>query len=91
MKKIQFFIALYAAKASQLMLKMLGRNATYLPGKIAEKLCRHFLQYLEPPKTVIAVTGTNGKTTVSNLLASVLTENGYSITNNRNSFNFFFF
>lgn len=82
MKKIQFYIALYAAKASQLALKILGRNATYLPGKIAERLCKHFLQYIQPPKTVIAVTGTNGKTTVSNLLASILTENGYSITNN---------
>ena len=82
MKKIQFYIALYVAKASQFMLKILGRNATYLPGKIAERLCKHFLKYVEPPKTVIAVTGTNGKTTVSNLLASILTENGYRVTNN---------
>lgn len=82
MGKLKFYIALYVAKASQLMLKILGRNATYLPGKIAERICKHFLQYVTPPKTVIAVTGTNGKTTVSNLLASILTENGYSITNN---------
>ena len=82
MKKFRFYLALYAAKASQLMLKILGRNATYLPGKIAERFCKHFLQYIQPPKTVIAVTGTNGKTTVSNLLASILTENGYSVTNN---------
>lgn len=82
MNKLKFYIALYVAKGSQLALKILGRNATYLPGKIAERLCKHFLQYITPPKTVIAVTGTNGKTTVSNLLASILTENGYSITNN---------
>ena len=82
MKKIQFFIALLAAKAAQGLMKLLGRNATYLPGKIATKLCKDFLRHLTPPKTVIAVTGTNGKTTVSNLLTSVLAENGYSITNN---------
>jgi len=82
MKKIQFYIALYVAKASQLMLKILGRNAIYLPGKIAERFCKHFLKYIQPPKTVIAVTGTNGKTTVSNLLGSILTENGYKVTNN---------
>lgn len=82
MKKIQFFVALYAAKLAQSLMKFLGRNATYLPGKIATKLCRDFLRHLTPPKTVIAVTGTNGKTTVSNLLSSVLMENGYSITNN---------
>ena len=61
MKKIQFFIALLAAKAAQGLMKLLGRNATYLPGKIATKLCKDFLRHLTPPKTVIAVTGTNGK------------------------------
>lgn len=82
MRKIRFYIALIAAKTIQLLLRVLGRNATYLPGKIAAKICKDFLSYLTPPKTVIAVTGTNGKTTVSNLLMSILTENGYSVTNN---------
>lgn len=82
MKKIQYYIALWAAKAAQFLMKLLGRNATYLPGKVAVKLCKDFLAHIKPPKTVVAVTGTNGKTTVSNLLSSVLTENGYSITNN---------
>lgn len=82
MKKLQFRFALFAAKLAQLLMKLLGRNATYLPGKIAVKLCSDFLAHLTPPETVIAVTGTNGKTTVSNLLSSILTENGYSITNN---------
>ena len=82
MKKIKYFFALYAAKASQLLLKLLGRNATYFPGKVAIRLCKDFLRYVKPPKTVIAVTGTNGKTTVSNLITSILKENGYSVTNN---------
>lgn len=82
MNRIKFFIALYAAKASQALLKLLGRNATYFPGKVAEKICKHFLSYITPPKTVIAVTGTNGKTTVSNLLTSILTDNGFTVTNN---------
>ena len=82
MKKIRYYLALYVAKASQVLLKLLGRNATFFPGKVAIRLCKDFLAQITPPKTVIAVTGTNGKTTVSNLIASVLTENGYSITNN---------
>lgn len=82
MKRIQYFIALYAAKLSQSFLKLLGRNASYLPGKVALKICKDFLAQTTPPKTVIAVTGTNGKTTVSNLLMSIFTENGYSVTNN---------
>lgn len=82
MKKTLFYIALWAAKASTLALKLLGRNASYLPGKIALKISKNFLGYLTPPKTVIAVTGTNGKTTVSNLINSILVENGYQVTNN---------
>ena len=82
MNKVRYFIALYAAKASQLLLKLLGRNASYFPGKVAERICKNFLSYMTPPKTVIAVTGTNGKTTVSNLITSILTDNGYQVTNN---------
>lgn len=82
MNKIRFYFALYAAKAAQSLLKLLGRNATFFPGKIAILLCKDFLANITPPKTVVAVTGTNGKTTVSNLISSILSENGYSITNN---------
>lgn len=82
MNKIRFYLALYAAKGAQLAMKILGRNATFLPGKLAIKLCPHFLRYLNPPKTVVGVTGTNGKTTVSNLLTSILRKNGFSVTNN---------
>ena len=82
MKKIRFYIAMAAAKISLFGLKLLGRNASYLPGKIALYIDKHFIGGLTPPKTVIAVTGTNGKTTVSNLLNSILLSNGYSVTNN---------
>lgn len=82
MKKILFYIALWAAKATTFAMKILGRNASYLPGKIALKISKDFLGHLTPPKTVIAVTGTNGKTTVSNLVTSVLEKNGYQVTNN---------
>lgn len=82
MSKIRFYAALWAAKGSIAAMRLLRRNASYLPGKIALKLCPDFLGQLNKPKTVIAVTGTNGKTTVSNLLTSILTANGYSVTNN---------
>lgn len=82
MRKIRFYIAMSAAKISILGLRLLGRNASYLPGKIALKICRDFMGFLTQPKTVIAVTGTNGKTTVSNLITSVLRQNGYGVTNN---------
>ncbi len=82
MKKIRFLIALIMAKLARFLLKCLGRNATYLPGEVALKISKDFLGHLTLPETVICVTGTNGKTTVSNLLTSILTKNGYSVTNN---------
>lgn len=82
MKKLRFFLALYIAKASRLAMRLLGRNATHLPGVIAVKICPDFMGQLKLPETVIAVTGTNGKTTVSNLLSNVLTACGYKVTNN---------
>lgn len=82
MRKFRFLLAMTAAKLSLIVLKLLNRNATYLPGKIALAIDKDFLGGLTQPKTVIAVTGTNGKTTVSNLLNSILLVNGYTVTNN---------
>lgn len=82
MKKIRFYIAMFAGKLALIGLKLLGRNATYLPGKIALTIDKDFMGKLTPPKTVIAVTGTNGKTTVSNLINEMLTKNGITVTNN---------
>ena len=82
MSKLRFYAAMLMAKTMYLGLKLLGRNASYLPGKVAVKLCKDFLAHLQMPKTVVCVTGTNGKTTVSNMLTKILRECGYSVTNN---------
>lgn len=82
MKKLRFLIALWASKACLRLLRLLKRNATCTPGKIALAIDKKFLGGLRLPETVIAVTGTNGKTTVSNLLTDILTKNGYRVTNN---------
>lgn len=82
MNKIRFYIAMLAGKLALFGLKLLGRNATYLPGKIALSIDKDFMGHLTAPKTVIAVTGTNGKTTVSNLINEMLTKNGFTVTNN---------
>jgi UDP-N-acetylmuramyl tripeptide synthase len=63
-------------------MRLLGRNATYLPGKIALKICPTFLRQIAKQKRIIAVTGTNGKTTVSNLLSDALKKHGLSVLSN---------
>ena len=80
--KLRFSIAMLISKSVSIGMKALHRNATYLPGKLALKLCPDFLSHIGRPETIVAVTGTNGKTTVSNMITSVLTANGHAVTNN---------
>ncbi len=78
----RFIFALWAAKLSRLVIRLFGRDGSCVPGIIAVKLCPDFLARLKKPETLICVTGTNGKTTTSNLITSVLRKCGYEVTNN---------
>lgn len=81
-KNFKFYIVLYLAKLSRVALKLIGRDATYFPGKLAVTLCPDFLGRIDKPKTIIGVTGTNGKTTVCNMIEDCLKENGYEFIDN---------
>lgn len=81
-KTLKFYIVLYLAKLSRIALKIIGRDATYFPGKLAVTLCPDFLGRIDKPKTIIGVTGTNGKTTVCNMIENCLKENGYEFIDN---------
>lgn len=85
--KVRFYVTISIVKIATKILKLLGRNATHLPGWMANKLCPDFLGHLEKPETLVYVMGTNGKTTVSNLTAEVLKENGYEYINNSSGSN----
>ena len=82
-KGIKFYIALWGAKAGTVLLKILRRNATFFPGKFALKVCPDFIGKIGKPKTIIAVTGTNGKTTVCNMIEDVLKDNKYVFIDNK--------
>ena len=81
-KTFRFYIALWAAKLSSVALKTLKRNATNFPGQLAIKICPDFIGRIDKPKTIIGVTGTNGKTTVCNMIEDVLRANGYEFIDN---------
>ena len=87
MGKLRFLLALWMAKLSVPALKITRHNGTDFPGSLALRLCPNFLHYIGKPRKIIAVTGTNGKTTVSNLLGDLLEKNGYQVLSNRSGSN----
>lgn len=82
MKKIRFAIALFFGKAAMFLLKLLGKPASYTPGSIAVRICPDILERLKKPEVVVCVTGTNGKTTLSNMIVDVLQDNNVAVLNN---------
>ena len=82
-KNIRYYLSFYLAKLSVVALKIIRRDATQFPGKLAITICPNFLQMIEKPKTIIAVTGTNGKTTVCNMIEDCLRENNYEFIDNQ--------
>lgn len=83
MGKLRFLFALWMAKLSIPALKITRHNGTDFPGSLAVKLCPDFLKYIGRPDTIVAVTGTNGKTTVANMLGDVLIAEGKNVLSNR--------
>lgn len=63
-------------------MKLLRRKGTHFPGQLAMKLCPDFLARLEKPDRIIAVTGTNGKTTVANMVADIARSFGLRFAHN---------
>ena len=81
-KPIRFYISVLGAKIMIKLMRLMKRNATNLPGEIMLIFYPDLLKHCDMPENVIAVTGTNGKTTVSNMIGNILKANGYDIINN---------
>ncbi len=82
-RSLRFHFAHLLGKTAMLVQKTLRMNASFFPGKLALKLCPDFGQQIGKPETVIAVTGTNGKTTSCNLALNILEDNRYTVLSNR--------
>ena len=83
MGKLRFLLALWLGKLSIPALKITRHNGTDFPGALAVKVCPGFLKYVDKPEKMVAVTGTNGKTTVSNMLVDILEAEGHRVLSNR--------
>lgn len=79
---IRYYCALLLGKLSKTALKVFGKRVPYYPGYVALKVCPDFLKYAKKPPVIIAVTGTNGKSTISALLDDAFTSKGLYVINN---------
>lgn len=69
------------------MLRLFNFGATSLPGALALKICPDILGYAAKNVDIIAVTGTNGKTTSARIIERALQNAGKSVCANRSGAN----
>ena len=78
MRKI---LAIIICKILRIVRKMVGKGSS-LPGKYALKICPDVLSRVKLPENVVAVTGSNGKTSTVEMMAHILRENGKKVIYN---------
>ena len=79
-------LAIVLCKALRLMGKALGRGSS-LPGQIALKICPDVLGRVRLPERVIAVTGSNGKTSTVEMIAAIFCADGRRVIYNKEGSN----
>lgn len=75
-------IARAAAIVIRKTLRLMGKGATTLPGKIALKISPDIIRSESRGRNIITITGTNGKTTTSHMISDMLNTLGYDVINN---------
>jgi len=87
--KLRLSAAILAGKIAFWLSRFLGYKGSSLPGLVAHKIYPGTLRNLasQVRKGIIIISGTNGKTTTSNMVAEMLLDAGYSIVANREGAN----
>lgn len=83
-------LSLWIAKACFILLRLLHRRGATLPGLLAERVYPAFLPAMleQLSQGVIVVSGTNGKTTSTKMLSSVVSATGMRVLTNPTGSNF---
>lgn len=85
--KIKVFFAMLLCKALRLISRILHRGGTAMPGRFALKICPELLSVLARDVKVVAITGTNGKTTSSRMVEAAFAGENKNYFANRSGAN----
>lgn len=80
-------LAIASARVITRLMRFLGRGGTSLPGRIALKISPTFFEQVADRFVIIIVTGTNGKTTTSRMIARLLELAGIGYRTNKSGAN----
>lgn len=83
-------ISLWIGKITLFVLQLLGRRGATLPGRLVELIDNNFMPHMlaKLPDGIVVVSGTNGKTTSTKMLAAVLKEADKKVLTNPTGSNF---
>jgi UDP-N-acetylmuramyl tripeptide synthase len=89
MNRIRLILALLVGKTLIIISRWLGNQGSSFPGQMARRIYPGILSELasQVKGKIIVVTGTNGKTTTSNMLARIISENGATLIHNQSGAN----
>ncbi len=80
--KIQIFLSIAASRMTRLLLHVLHRGGTTLPGRSAMFFDKTILEVVSKKMSIIVVTGTNGKTTTCSMLRHALSSAHINVLSN---------
>lgn len=88
MSKVRDLLTIWVCKLIYQIMRLRGSHGAALPGLVAEKLNPGLLKKLTLlPEGIVIVSGTNGKTTTTHLLSSVLSKMGKKVFTNHSGSN----
>ena len=80
------FLAILVCKLGRAVGKLVGKGSS-MPGKFALKICPDILRRVKLPEHIIAVTGSNGKTSTVEMIAAILRAHGKTVVYNEEGSN----
>ena len=83
---MRMLLAIVLCKLGRAVGKLVGKGSS-LPGKLALKICPDVLRRVRLPTHIIAVTGSNGKTSTVEMIAAILRAGGKHVVYNEEGSN----